>query len=75
MNVVLVTSIPAWNGPVDTVEKMQKALKGAMKPSEIILYPETPHGFYADYRPTYRQDKAEDGWNRLVTWFKNHGVG
>jgi carboxymethylenebutenolidase len=61
--------------PVDTVEKMQKALKDAMKPSEIVLYAETPHGFYADYRPTYRQDKAEDGWKRLVTWFKNHGVG
>lgn len=61
--------------PVESVEKMQKALKDAKKPSEIVLYPETPHGFYADYRPSYRQDKAEDGWKRLVAWFKEHGVG
>ena len=61
--------------PNDTVEKMQKALKDANKPSEIVLYPDTPHGFHADYRPTYRKDKAEDGWNRLKKWLKDHGVG
>jgi carboxymethylenebutenolidase len=61
--------------PNDTVEKMQKALKDANKPCEIVLYPDTPHGFHADYRPTYRKDKAEDGWNRLKTWLKSHGVG
>jgi carboxymethylenebutenolidase len=60
--------------PNDTVEKMQKALKEAGKPSEIILYPDTPHGFHADYRPSYRKDKAEEGWKRLQDWFKKHGV-
>jgi carboxymethylenebutenolidase len=61
--------------PNDTVERMQKELKEAKKPSEIVLYPDTPHGFHADYRPTYRKDKAEDGWNRLQSWLKDHGVG
>lgn len=60
--------------PNDTVEKMKEALKEAKKPSEIVLYPDTPHGFHADYRPTYRQDKAEDGWKRLLAWFKANGV-
>jgi len=60
--------------PNDTVEKMQKALKDAKKPSEIILYPDTPHGFHADYRPSYRKDKADDGWKRLQEWFKKHGA-
>jgi carboxymethylenebutenolidase len=60
--------------PNDTVEKMQKALKDAGKPSEIVLYPDTPHGFHADYRPSYRKDKAEDGWKRMAAWFKKHGV-
>jgi carboxymethylenebutenolidase len=60
--------------PNDTVEKMQKALKDAGKPSEIVLYPDTPHGFHADYRPSYRKDKAEDGWKRMAEWFKKHGV-
>ena len=60
--------------PVPTVEQMQEALKQANKPCEIVLYPDTPHGFYADYRPTYRQDKADDGWKRLLEWFKKNGV-
>jgi carboxymethylenebutenolidase len=60
--------------PNESVEKMQKALKDAGKPCEIVLYPDTPHGFYADYRPTYRQDKADDGWKRLLEWFKKNGV-
>jgi carboxymethylenebutenolidase len=60
--------------PNDTVEKMQAALKEAKQPSEIILYPDTPHGFHADYRPTYRAKEAADGWKRLVEWFKKNGV-
>ncbi|HEY2412471.1 MAG TPA: dienelactone hydrolase family protein [Pirellulaceae bacterium] len=60
--------------PTDSVEKMQKGLKDAGKPSEIVLYPDTPHAFYADYRPSYRKEQAEDGWNRLKKWFKDHGV-
>jgi carboxymethylenebutenolidase len=60
--------------PVDTVEKMRAALKTAGKAGEIVLYPEGPHGFHADYRPTYRKEMAEDGWKRLLTWFKQYGV-
>jgi carboxymethylenebutenolidase len=60
--------------PNDTVEQMQKALKDASKPSEIKLYPDTPHGFYADYRPSYRKEQAEDGWKLLLDWFKKHGA-
>jgi len=65
----------ADNGiPNNTVEQMQKALKDANKPSEIKLYPDTPHGFYADYRPSYRKEQAADGWNLLLAWFKKNGV-
>ena len=60
--------------PNDNVEKMQAALKEAKQPSEIVLYPKTPHGFYADYRPSYRKTEADDGWKRLQEWFKKHGV-
>jgi carboxymethylenebutenolidase len=60
--------------PVDTVEKMRAALKQANKPSEIVLYPDTPHGFYADYRPSYRKEQADDAWKRMQAWFKKHGV-
>jgi carboxymethylenebutenolidase len=60
--------------PVKTVEQMRKALKESKKEGELVLYPDTPHGFNADYRPSYRKDKAEDGWKRLLAWFKKYGV-
>ena len=60
--------------PNDTVDKMREALKAAGGKSEIRTYPDMPHGFHADYRPSYRKAAAEDGWKRLLAWFKQHGV-
>jgi len=60
--------------PVETVEQMRAAVKAAGKTAEIVVYPETPHAFNADYRPSYRKDKAEDGWKRMLAWFKANGV-
>ena len=60
--------------PNDGVERMRAALKGADSPSEIHTYPDMPHGFHADYRPSYRKAAAEDGWERMLDWFRNHGV-
>jgi carboxymethylenebutenolidase len=60
--------------PLDTIEKMRQALKAAGKNSEIIVYPKAPHGFHADYRPSYRKADAEDGWRRLQEWFRKHGA-
>ncbi len=60
--------------PNNTVEQMNAALKKADKPSMIHLYPDTPHAFHADYRPSYRQKEAGDGWERCLAWFKKNGV-
>jgi carboxymethylenebutenolidase len=60
--------------PVKDVEAMREALKKADKPGEIIVYPDAPHAFYADYRPSYKKDAAEDGWKRLLAWFKKNGA-
>ncbi|MCW5576420.1 MAG: dienelactone hydrolase family protein [Burkholderiales bacterium] len=60
--------------PNDTVEKMNAALKEKGKPSTIHLYPDTPHAFHADYRPSYRKEQAADGWKRATEWFRKHGV-
>jgi carboxymethylenebutenolidase len=60
--------------PVATVDKMRDALKAAGKTAEIVVYPDTPHAFFADYRPSYRKEQAEDGWKRMLDWFKKHGV-
>jgi carboxymethylenebutenolidase len=60
--------------PNDTVAKMNAALKAADKPSSIHLYPDTPHAFHADYRPSYRFNEALDGWARCVRHFRSNGV-
>lgn len=60
--------------PQDQVEQMRAALRAANNPSEIVVYPDTPHGFHADYRASYRPEAARDGWNRLQAWFRQHGV-
>ena len=69
---------------LDTVEQMRDRLKSCstdleiadleIADSEIIVYPEAPHAFHADYRPSYRQTEAEDGWKRLQAWFKKCGL-
>ena len=64
--------------PLDTVEQMKAALaKGnaAAKASTFVVYPETPHAFHADYRPSFRKEAAADGWKRATAWFKANGVG
>ena len=59
--------------PNDTIRKMQLALKGSGNTrSEIVLYPDTPHAFHADYRDSYRKGPAEDGWKRLTAWFNQY---
>jgi len=60
--------------PIAQIDAMRTALEAAGKPSEIVLYPDTPHGFNADYRPSYRPQQAKDGWRRMLAWFKHHGV-
>lgn len=65
--------------PLTTVNEMKEALaaaKGnvAAKASEFVVYPQAPHAFHADYRPSYRKDAAEDGFLRALAWFKAKGV-
>lgn len=63
--------------PLDTVDKMKAALAAgneAAKASQFVVYPDTPHAFHADYRPSFRKGPAEDGWARALAWFKTHGV-
>jgi carboxymethylenebutenolidase len=60
--------------PVAQVEAMKAALTAAGKPSEIKLFPQAPHGFHADYRPSYRADAAAVAWFDTQAWLKKHGV-
>jgi carboxymethylenebutenolidase len=58
----------------EQVTQMEDALKAAGKTAEFHEYPGAPHGFVADYRPSYRKDAAEDGWKQMTAWFKKYGV-
>ena len=60
--------------PVATVEAFKAALAADKKTAEFKIYPAAPHGFHADYRPSYRKDAAEDAWSQMQTWFKKYGV-
>ena len=65
--------------PLDTVEQMKAALakassNPAAKASKFEIYPDAPHAFHADYRNTYREGPAKDGWAKCLAWFKQYGV-
>jgi carboxymethylenebutenolidase len=59
---------------VAQVEALKAALAAAKKTAEFKIYPGAPHGFHADYRPSYRKEAAEDGWAKMQAWFKTYGV-
>jgi carboxymethylenebutenolidase len=61
--------------PQSDLEAMRTALAKAGKPAEIKIYPDAEHGFHADYRPSYNAADAADGWRRMLSYFKAHGVG
>jgi len=60
--------------PVDQVNAMKDALAKAKKTAEFKIYPDAPHGFHADYRPSYRKEAAEDAWKMAIDWLKKNKV-
>lgn len=63
--------------PLDTIDKMKSVLSAgnaAARRSEFVVYPDAPHAFHADYRPSFRKEAAQDGWKRCLAWFASHGV-
>ena len=61
--------------PPADVEKMRTALAAAKQASKIVVFPDAPHGFNADYRPSYRPETARDAWRQCLAWVREHGVG
>jgi carboxymethylenebutenolidase len=56
----------------DSIAQMREAAKAAKVKTEIVVYPDAPHAFHADYRPSYREEAAKDGWKRLQGWLKDN---
>jgi carboxymethylenebutenolidase len=59
---------------VAQVEALKAALAAAGKTAEFKIYPGAPHGFHADYRPSYRKEAAEDAWLQMQTWLRKYKV-
>jgi len=62
--------------PMAMIDRLKAALRAFEKheQSPVHVYPDMPHGFHADYRPSYRKEQAEDAWKRMNAWFRKHGV-
>jgi carboxymethylenebutenolidase len=59
--------------PLSSVQAMRKQLGEAEQASEILFFPAAPHGFHADYRASYRELAAREGWERMLSWFGERG--
>ena len=57
------------------IRQAEQAARAAGKSLRFVVYPDTPHGFHADYRPSYRPEAAADGWRRMLSWLQGHGMG
>jgi carboxymethylenebutenolidase len=60
---------------VEDVQAAMAKARAAGKTVELQIFPDAPHGFHADYRPSYRADAATAGWTRALALFKEHGAG
>ncbi|PNG26951.1 dienelactone hydrolase family protein [Methylocella silvestris] len=60
--------------PPDQVRQMEEKLKTAGKIAEFEIYEGAPHGFFADYRASYRKEQAEDAWKHAIAWFRTYRV-
>ena len=56
----------------EQVSVMERELKRHGKTYELHTYQDAGHAFFADYRPSYRQHAAVDGWERVFAWFDKH---
>lgn len=53
---------------------MRRELAKGKSGSEIVVYPEAPHAFFADYRPSYSKTAADDAWTKMLAWTRKNGV-
>ncbi|MBI4497184.1 MAG: dienelactone hydrolase family protein [Chloroflexi bacterium] len=60
------------NPSPEHVARMEEELKRHGKTYAFHTYQNAGHGFFADYRPSYRVEAAADGWNRVFAWFDQY---
>jgi carboxymethylenebutenolidase len=63
------------NIPVSDVEAMRVALAQAGKlSSEMEVFMDAQHGFFADYRPSYNAADAKEAWTKVRAFYHANGV-
>lgn len=63
--------------PLEDVRRMESELEQggpASQSSQLVVYPEASHAFFADYRPSYRAVDAQDAWAKMLAWFDRYLV-
>ena len=60
--------------PQESIEAMKAALAKGPNKSTFVVYPNSGHAFHADYRPSYVEADAKDGWGRMLAWLRQNGV-
>jgi carboxymethylenebutenolidase len=60
--------------PLSSVDAMKAELAKGKSGSQFVVFEHSGHAFHADYRPSYVEADAKEGWKRCVEWFKTHGV-
>ncbi len=65
---------------LESLNQMREALalaapkNPAAKACQFVIYPDAPHAFHADYRASYREGPAKDGWEKCIAWLMKNGV-
>ncbi len=60
--------------PQAQIQRLEAEARQDHKTIDIVVYQDAGHGFHADYRPSYREADAKDGWQRMLGWFRRYGV-
>ena len=61
--------------PPDQVDRHEEELKKHGKEYEFHRYDGAGHGFFYYHRPSYRQEQAMDGWDKIFDFFGRHLKG
>jgi len=56
----------------EQVDELEQILKAHEKTYEFHRYDGAAHAFFANDRPSYRVEAANDGWERIAAFFRTH---
>jgi carboxymethylenebutenolidase len=58
------------NPNADDLDELRAALTAHGKENRIVVYPNAGHAFFADYRPTWREEPAHAAWAEFLRFLE-----